>query len=80
MAKSPAPSAFDAILAVLGKGTRVSTTQLLERVAKKTKRPLALNTLRVRLSELRRQGYTINTFRGSQSRAKDGSTQYQLVN
>lgn len=75
-----APSAYDAILAVLGNGKRVSTTQLLDRVVKKTKRSLGVNTLRVRVSELRRQGHDIQTFRGSASRAKDGTTQYQLVN
>ena len=72
-------SAYDAILSVLKNGKRVSTNQLLDRVASKTKRPLALASLRVRLSELRRQGHNIATFRGSQSRAKDGTTQYQLV-
>jgi hypothetical protein len=60
-----------------GKRKRYTLDQLVELVAKKTKRTVTRATLIVRISELRRTGMKINTFRGSASKAKDGAAQYQ---
>jgi hypothetical protein len=60
-----------------GKKKRYTLDQLVELVAKKTKRTVTRGSLTVRLSELRRTGMKINTFRGSASRAKDGMAQFQ---
>lgn len=60
-----------------GKKKRYTLDKLVELVVKKTKRTVTRESLIVRLSELRRTGMKINTFRGSASRAKDGAAQYQ---
>lgn len=70
---------FDAILSILSNGKRITMDQLIERVHRKTKRSVTRNSLTVRLSQLRADGYDIVTLRGSASKAKDGSTQFQLV-
>jgi hypothetical protein len=60
-----------------GKRKRYTLDKLVELVGKKTKRTVTRQTLIVRISELRRVGMRINTFRGSASKAKDGAAQYQ---
>lgn len=70
-------SQTDALKVILSKGRRYTLNQLVDLVGKKTKRTVTRASLIVRLSELRSGGMTINTYRGSASRAKDGSAQYQ---
>lgn len=71
-------SQTEALKVILGKGRRYTLNQLVDLVGKKTKRKVTRASLIVRLSELRAEGLTINTYRGKASRSKDGSAQYQL--
>lgn len=70
---------MDALRAILKSGRRYTLTQLVQLVAKKTKRTVTAPSITVRLSQLRAEDLDISTYRGSASRAKDGSAQYQLV-
>lgn len=72
-------STYDAILSVLGNGKRQTLDQIVTRISKKVAKPSSPSTVVVRISELRRMGHTIVTYRGGQSKARDGATQYQLV-
>ena len=71
---------MDALRAILRNApNRHTLDQLIQLVAKKTKRTVTATSITVRLSQLRAEGLNILTYRGSASRAKDGSAQYQLV-
>ena len=70
---------MDALRAILKSGRRHTLDQLIQLVAKKTKRTVTATSITVRLSQLRAKGLNISTYRGSASQAKDGSAQYQLV-
>lgn len=75
-------SQTEALKMILSKGRppqRFTLDQLVELVWKKTKRTVTRSSLIVRLSELRSDGWEIQTFRGKASRSKDGSAQYQLA-
>jgi DNA-binding response OmpR family regulator len=61
------------------KKKRYTLAQLVELVAKKTKRTVTSGSITVRISTMRSDGMKITTFRGKASRAKDGKAQYQVA-
>lgn len=72
------PNQFDALTAIFKSGRRFTMDQLIELVAKKTGRSVTAGSISVQLSHLRAE-VEIETLRGSNSTAKDGSTQYRQV-
>lgn len=69
---------YDALTAIFKGGRRFTMDQLVEMVAKKTGRSVTPGSISVQLSHLRADGLKIETLRGSESKAKDGSTQYRV--
>jgi len=69
---------YDALTAIFKSGRRFTMDQLVEMVAKKTGRTATSGSISVQLSHLRADDVKIETLRGTDSTAKDGSTQYRV--
>jgi len=66
----------EALRVILSRGRKLTMTQLVELVAKKTGRTVKAASLNVCLSHLREDGENVVTYRGSQ--ARDGVTRYVI--
>lgn len=76
MAKKP-PSQTEVLEVLFSKSKRYTLAQLVELVAKRTKRTATSSSITVRISNMRSDGMKITTYRGKASKAKDGAAQYQ---
>lgn len=64
----------DALVAILSQGSKRTMAKLVELVSKKTGRTVKATSLNVCLSQLRKSGVNVVTYRGNETR--DGVTRY----